>query len=102
MNKVRVIPRSSTECYIAFTPESEDDVEISLPLIPAGADIHPGKDPNRSRKVDVVDVEAIRDTDADIYIENGEIRVRPKSISRVVIRVETDSSLNGYAFTLTR
>ena len=102
LNKVRVIPRSSTECYIAFTPESEDEVEISLPLIPAGADIHPGKDPNRSRKINVVDVEATNSTDADIYIEDGEIRVRPKSVSRVVIRIETDSSLDGFAFTLTR
>ena len=50
LNNVRVIPRSSTECYIAFTPETEDDVEISLPLIRAGADAHPGKDPNRGRK----------------------------------------------------
>ncbi|MCY4578424.1 MAG: hypothetical protein OXD31_05190 [Chloroflexi bacterium] len=102
LNNVRVIPRSSTECYIAFTPETEDDLEISLPLIPAGADMHPGKDPNRRRKVEVVDVEAVNNTDADIYIKNGEVRVRPKSVSRVVIRVETDSSLDGYAFTLTR
>ena len=102
LNNVRVIPRSSTECYIAFTPETEDDTEISLPLIPAGADAHPGKDPNRSRKVEVVDVEAVNDTDAHIYIEDGEIRVKPRSASRVVIRVETDSSLDGYAFTLTR
>ena len=102
LNNVRVIPRSSTECYIAFTPETEDDVEISLPLIPAGADIHPGKDPNRSRKVEVVDVEAANDTDAHIFIEDGEIRVRPRSARRVVIKVVTDSSLDGYAFTLTR
>ena len=102
LNNVRVIPRSSTECYIAFTPETEDDVEISLPLIPAGADVHPGKDPNRSRKVEVVDVEAANDTDAHIFIEDGEIRVRPRSARRVVIKVVTDSSLDGYAFTLTR
>jgi hypothetical protein len=102
LNNVRVIPRSSTECYIAFTPESEDDAEISLPLIPAGADVHPGKDPNRSRKVEVVNAEAANDTDADIYIEDGEIRIKPQSASRVVIRVETDSSLDGYAFSLTR
>ena len=102
LSNVRVIPRSSTECYIAFTPETEDDVEINLPLIPAGTDAHPGKDPNRSRKVEVVGVEAANDTDADIYIVDGEIRVRPQSVRRVVIRVETDSSLDGYAFTLTR
>ena len=102
LSNVRVIPRSSTECYIAFTPETEDDTEISLPLIPAGADAHPGKDPNRSRKVEVVDVEAANDTDAYIYIKDGEIRVKPRSARRVVIRVETDSSLDGYAFTLTR
>ena len=102
LSNVRVIPRSSTECYIAFTPETEDDVEISLPLIPAGADAHPGKDPNRSRKVDVIAVEAANDTDAEIYIKDGEIRVKPQSQSRVVIHVATDSSLDGYAFTLTR
>ena len=102
LNNVRVIPRSSTECYIAFTPESEDDVEISLPLVPAGADAHPGKDPNRSRKVEVVSAESANDTDADIYIEDGEIRVKPQSASRIVIRVETDSSLDGYAFSLVR
>ena len=102
LSNVRVIPRSSTECYIAFTPETEDDGEISLPLIPAGTDAHPGKDPNRSRKVEVVGVEAVNNTDADIYIEDGEIRIKPQSASRVVIRIETDSSLDGYAFTLTR
>lgn len=102
LNNVRVIPRSSTECYIAFTPESKDDVEISLPLVPAGADAHPGKDPNRSRKVEVVSAESANDTDAHIYIEDGEIRVKPQSGNRIVIRVETDSSLDGYAFSLTR
>ena len=102
LSNVRVIPRSSTECYIAFTPETEDDVEISLPLIRAGADAHPGKDPNRGRKIEVVDVEAANDTDAHIYIKDGEIRVKPQSARRVVIKVETDSSLDGYAFRLTR
>ena len=102
LSNVRVIPQSSNECYIAFTPETEDDREISLPLIPAGADAHPGKDPNRGRKVDVVDIEAVNDTDAEIYIKDGEIRVKPQSANRIVIRVATDGSLDGYAFTLAR
>ena len=102
LSNVRVIPRSSTECYIAFTSDREDDVAVSLPLIPAGADAHPGKDPNRRRKVEVVDAEAVNDTDAEIYIENGEIRVKPQSASRVVIKVETNGPMDGYAFTLTR
>ena len=53
-------------------------------------------------KIEVVDVEAANDTDAHIYIKDGEIRVKPQSARRVVIKVETDSSLDGYAFRLTR
>ena len=102
LNNVRVIPYSGNECYIAFTPQAEDDVEISLPLIPAGADAHPGKDPNRGRKLAVVSAEAVNDTDADISVKDGEVRVKPQSAKRVVIKVETDNLIDGYAFTLTR
>lgn len=102
LNNVRMIPHSRTECFIAFTPESEDGTEIALPLSPAGADAHPGKDPNRSRKVDVLYAEAANDTDAEIFIKDGEIRVRPHSTGRVVIKVEASASLDGYAFSLAR
>lgn len=100
LRDVRFIPRSASEAIVAFTPPGGEPQEVSLSLMPAGTDRHPGGDPERSSQVAIVEATPIGNNDDPIVVNDGAIVLTPTPGERVTIKVVVDGDLDRQAFRL--
>lgn len=74
--------------------------DVSLSLIPAGADRHPGGDPQHSRPIAIVEAKAIGGIDGLPSVNDGVVALTPIPGERVRVLIVADGNLDTQAFRL--
>lgn len=100
LRNVRMVPRSASEAIIAFTLSGSQPKDVSLSLIPAGADRHPGGDPQHSRPIAIVEAKAIGGIDGLPSVNDGIVALTPIPGERVRVLIVADGNLDTQAFRL--
>ena len=92
IERPRLIPTERTSATVAFTPLSDTPQEIAIRLRPAGGEW------GQENPIEVLSAKVVSPAGQEAQIQDGSVRLTPKSNERVVIEIETSDALDDFAF----